>query len=176
MPFPPFDASPLSEEELDELDAFLMEDRGDDDGMMLDAMDGYLHAVAIGPTTLTPSQWLPGIWGRADAQGMMPSGASLAQVSRVLGVLRCTPGHGAGARRLAVFAAQGESAAPVPALQARQPLSLGTRWRPLPGIGRGCPGWDTLALDRVARRRRSPCRMTTGGADYGLRTPLSSGR
>jgi uncharacterized protein len=84
MPFPPFDASPLSEEELDELDAFLMEDRGDDDGMMLDAVDGYLHAVAIGPTTLMPSQWLPGIWGRADAQGMMPSGASLAQVNRIL--------------------------------------------------------------------------------------------
>ncbi|MEY4213826.1 MAG: hypothetical protein RL458_2052, partial [Pseudomonadota bacterium] len=54
---------PLSSEELDELEAFLMEDRDGPDAMMLDTMDGYLHAVAIGPVTLKPQQWLPPIWG-----------------------------------------------------------------------------------------------------------------
>lgn len=34
--------------------------------MSLDKLDGLMHAVAIGPTTLTPSQWAPWIWGEKD--------------------------------------------------------------------------------------------------------------
>lgn len=54
---------PLSQEEMDELDAFLMSDITSDESMMLDTLDGYLTAIASGPVTLKPDDWLPGIWG-----------------------------------------------------------------------------------------------------------------
>ena len=71
--------SPLSDEEIEELEAFLMEDRDGAEAMMFDTMDGYMHAVAIGPTTLKPQQWLPPIWGHTQqAQGMvLPAAQSL---------------------------------------------------------------------------------------------------
>ncbi len=55
--------APLSDEELDELDQFLISDATSDTTLMLAGLDGYLTATAIGPTTLLPSQVLPGIWG-----------------------------------------------------------------------------------------------------------------
>ena len=44
--------SPLSEEELQELDHFMLYEVDNDESMTLDALDGYLHAIAIGPITL----------------------------------------------------------------------------------------------------------------------------
>jgi uncharacterized protein len=57
---------PLSDEEIDELDAFLISDATSDETMTLDTLDGYLTAIVVGPTTLVPSQWLSGIWGPSD--------------------------------------------------------------------------------------------------------------
>lgn len=57
---------PLSDKELDELDAFLLSDATSDETMTLDTLDGYLTAIVVGPTTLVPSRWLPGIWGPGD--------------------------------------------------------------------------------------------------------------
>jgi len=54
---------PLSEEEIDELDDFLMSDAVSDEAMMLDQLDGYLTAIIIGPATHRMQDWLPGIWG-----------------------------------------------------------------------------------------------------------------
>jgi uncharacterized protein len=54
---------PLSEQELDELDSFLMSDATPEDCMDVSMLDGFLTALAIGPNTLPPSQWLPVIWG-----------------------------------------------------------------------------------------------------------------
>jgi uncharacterized protein len=84
MPTAPHGLSPLSDEEVQELEDFLMEDRDGAEAMMFDTMDGYLHAVAIGPTTLKPQQWLPAIWGHTEAQGMMPAVQSLDQLNRIL--------------------------------------------------------------------------------------------
>ena len=56
--------TPLSEDELNELGAFLLSDSVSDEAMILDILDGYLVAIAIGPTSLRPSDWLPGVWGR----------------------------------------------------------------------------------------------------------------
>ena len=56
---------PLSEAELDELDEFLESDLAPDEAMDVCMLHGYLTAVAIGPVTLMPSQWLPRIWGEA---------------------------------------------------------------------------------------------------------------
>ncbi|MBW7861238.1 MAG: UPF0149 family protein [Rhodocyclaceae bacterium] len=54
---------PLSEDELDELDAFLLSDATSDETMLLDHLDGYLTAIVVGPTSLNMSQWYSGIWG-----------------------------------------------------------------------------------------------------------------
>lgn len=40
--------APLNDEELDELEGFLLE-LDTDEGMTLDMLDGFLHAIAIGP-------------------------------------------------------------------------------------------------------------------------------
>jgi len=54
---------PLSEDEIDELNRFLTSDATSDETMMIDALDGYLTAIVIGPTTLDFNQWFSGIWG-----------------------------------------------------------------------------------------------------------------
>lgn len=55
--------APLLDEELDELEDFLMSDDTSDKTMMLDTLDGYLTAIVSGPVTVMPSVWLPGVWG-----------------------------------------------------------------------------------------------------------------
>jgi uncharacterized protein len=76
---------PLSEEELRELDQFLL-DMDTEESMTLDMLDGFLHAMAIGPETVMPSQWLPKVWGQEDG-GMMPPADDLAQVNHLLGLV-----------------------------------------------------------------------------------------
>lgn len=55
--------APLSEAELSELDRFLASDATSDETMMIDALDGYLTAVVLGPVDISTETWLPGIWG-----------------------------------------------------------------------------------------------------------------
>ncbi|MDI1259214.1 UPF0149 family protein [Aquabacterium sp.] len=74
--------APLTEAELAELDQFLLHDVADE-GMTLAMLDGYLHALAIGPITAQPSQWLPKVWGQDS--GMAPPVDDMAQLNQVLG-------------------------------------------------------------------------------------------
>ncbi len=55
--------TPLSNEEIGELDAFLMSDATPDDCMDIVTLDGFLTALAIGPKLVPPSVWLPLVWG-----------------------------------------------------------------------------------------------------------------
>lgn len=64
-------STPLSDEELDRLDHFLLE-RIDEDADTLDKdegvldvseLDGLFTALVSGPTSVMPSQWLPAVWG-----------------------------------------------------------------------------------------------------------------
>jgi uncharacterized protein len=59
---------PLSEKEFDELDQFLLGERTPEDAMTLDHLHGYLTAIAIGPDTIMPSEWIPRIWGEDGNQ------------------------------------------------------------------------------------------------------------
>jgi len=59
-------AAPLSDDELAELDEFLLSDATSDETMLLDHLDGYLTAIIVGPTTLSMSQWYSGIWGSRE--------------------------------------------------------------------------------------------------------------
>ena len=74
--------SPLSDDELQELDNFLLFNVDCDESMTMDMLDGYLHAIVTGPITLTPRQWMPGIWGQGDS--MMPAVESLEKLNRIL--------------------------------------------------------------------------------------------
>ncbi len=53
----------LTEKEFDELDRFLMSDRCGDETMAMDALHGYLTAIAVGPERINAEEWLPRIWG-----------------------------------------------------------------------------------------------------------------
>ena len=76
--------NPLSDDELQELDHFLLHEVEAEETMTLDVMDGYLHAIAIGPTTIYPRQWLPPIWG---GQSMVPAMDALERVNHILGLV-----------------------------------------------------------------------------------------
>jgi len=81
----PLAFEPLSDEELDELDHFMLHEVDCDEGMTLDMLDGYLHAIAIGPKTLMPRQWMPAIWG--DGDSMMPPVESIEKLNQILGLI-----------------------------------------------------------------------------------------
>ena len=55
---------PLTENEFDELDSFLLSERAPEDAMTMDTLHGYLTAIAIGPESIMPVEWLPRVWGQ----------------------------------------------------------------------------------------------------------------
>jgi uncharacterized protein len=77
--------APLSDAELEELDRFLLYGVDNDEAMTLDRLDGYLHALAIGPQTIMPKQWMPKVWGEDSA--MMPPMDSLEQLNHIMGLV-----------------------------------------------------------------------------------------
>jgi uncharacterized protein len=76
---------PLTDDELNELDRMLLS-MDAPEGMTLDTLDGFLHAIVIGPLTLTPSRWLPKIWAPEGGE-MMPPMNSLEQVNRLMSLI-----------------------------------------------------------------------------------------
>jgi uncharacterized protein len=56
-------AKPLTQVEFSELDRFLASDLTSEHTMMVDTLDGFLTAIALGPTDIPVSQWLPRVWG-----------------------------------------------------------------------------------------------------------------
>jgi uncharacterized protein len=54
---------PLTEEELEELEQFLLYELDTEEGMTLDILDGFLHAIVIGPVFIHPHEWLHKVWG-----------------------------------------------------------------------------------------------------------------
>jgi len=53
----------MTDKEFDELDRFLMSEQCSDDAMTMDALHGYLTAIAIGPEPVATDEWLPRVWG-----------------------------------------------------------------------------------------------------------------
>lgn len=79
------DDAGLSEDELEELDQFLMSDAVSDESMILESLDGYLTALVVGPTTIMPSRWFPGVWGPTEEHA--PEFESMAQYQRIMELL-----------------------------------------------------------------------------------------
>ncbi|CAK0782046.1 conserved hypothetical protein [Gammaproteobacteria bacterium] len=55
-------SQPLSEDEFDELDQFLLSDMTPDACMDLSMIDGFFAALALTPTVIMPNRWLVWIW------------------------------------------------------------------------------------------------------------------
>jgi uncharacterized protein len=75
----------LSEQEMDELDSFLMSDATTNEVMMLDCLDGFLTALASGPAMPKPDEWIPRVWGPTAEDA--PTFASDAQAERITGLM-----------------------------------------------------------------------------------------
>lgn len=75
----------LLDEELEELDQFLRSDARSAETMFLDTLDGYLTAIAIGPTAILPSGWLPGVWGPSEEDELRSN--SMKQPRRILALV-----------------------------------------------------------------------------------------
>ena len=52
---------PLSDAEIDTLDAFLMSDTTPEDVLSIDELHGYLTAMVCCPVPVMPSDWLNGV-------------------------------------------------------------------------------------------------------------------
>ena len=78
--------APLSDAEIDELDHFLLYQVDLGDSMTLDMLDGYLHALAIGPTTVPPTRWMPRIWGE-DFTDMVPPVKDVDELNRIVSLI-----------------------------------------------------------------------------------------
>jgi uncharacterized protein len=76
---------PLKGAELNELDRFLVSDATSDETLTLSGLDGYMTALVIGPMTVAPSLWLPGVWGPSDDHA--PEFESDAQAQRIMAML-----------------------------------------------------------------------------------------
>ncbi|MRR51576.1 MAG: YecA family protein [Rhodocyclaceae bacterium] len=94
------ETAPLTEQELTELDRFLSSDATSDQTMMIDAVDGYLTAVVLGPGEVNVDRWLPGIWGpdvshapkfRDDAQAQRINQLLIRHCQGIATVLDQTP-------------------------------------------------------------------------------------
>ncbi len=76
----------LSEDEFDELDAFLMSESQSEESMDISAVDGFFAAIALNPEFILPSQWLPWVWDMEEGEEA-PAFESVAQAERISGLL-----------------------------------------------------------------------------------------
>ncbi len=86
---PARDTPPLSDAELDDLDALLRTLPGDA-VMNVEALDGYLTALRVGPPalrTLPSAQWMPPVWG-GDGEGAAPFPSQKQKKRAIVLVLR----------------------------------------------------------------------------------------
>ena len=54
--------------DLDALDDYLMSDLAPDESMGLSDLDGFLTGIVVGPELISPSEWLPVIWGGEEPE------------------------------------------------------------------------------------------------------------
>ena len=74
--------APLTLDELDLLDAALLDHGNDDSVLGISELDGFFTALVSGPEAVMPSTWLPELWG-----GVPPTFASRDEEQAVLSLL-----------------------------------------------------------------------------------------
>ncbi|MHB1233637.1 MAG: UPF0149 family protein [Burkholderiales bacterium] len=75
---------PLTEDELDELDTFLISDEMPEECMDISTLDGFLAAIVLNPDLIMPSQWLPWVWDMENGEEA-PEFATMEQATRIMG-------------------------------------------------------------------------------------------
>lgn len=73
----------LSDDEIDELDDFLMSEDAPENGMDISTLDGFFAALVLNPRLIMPSEYLPWIWDMEKGEDA-PAFASLEQANRIL--------------------------------------------------------------------------------------------
>ena len=77
---------PLSDSEFGELDDLLLSDDLSEECMDAITLEGFLTAIAIGPVTVSPEQWLPQVFG-SDPRDPMPEFPSIKIFERVVNLI-----------------------------------------------------------------------------------------
>ena len=77
---------PLTDAELDELEAFLASDAVPQDCMDLEMLDGYLAAIVSGPEQMQPSEWLPQVWSEGG-KSSTPAFSGNEQAQRIMALI-----------------------------------------------------------------------------------------
>jgi len=76
----------LSEAEIEELDNFFDDEALQETSMDVATLEGYLTAIAIGPQSVKPSQWLPWVWDMDDGEAE-PEFVDDDQAKRILSLI-----------------------------------------------------------------------------------------
>lgn len=76
---------PLSDQEFNVLDQFLLSDRCSENAMTLDALHGYLTAIVIGPEDVPADEWLQQVWGPSTDDA--PRFSSDKEAQRIRGLI-----------------------------------------------------------------------------------------
>ena len=80
------DQGPLTDEEIRELDQFLLDAEGIEESMDVSTLDGFLTAIVCGPKTIMPSEWMRWVWNMESGEDA-PEFKDHAQAQRILGLL-----------------------------------------------------------------------------------------
>ena len=77
---------PLTDDEIKELDQFLLDTEGIEQSMGISTLDGFLTAIVCGPKTIMPSEWMRWVWDMERGEDA-PEFKDQAQAQRILGFL-----------------------------------------------------------------------------------------
>ena len=80
------DSGPLTDEEIEELDHFLLETVGIEESMDISSLDGFLTAIVCGPKTIMPGEWMRWVWDMERGEDS-PEFTDQAQAQRIVGLL-----------------------------------------------------------------------------------------
>lgn len=156
-------ATCLSEEELQELEAFFGSDAAAS-CMDPEMLDGFLTALAIGPKRVPPEEWLPWVWHEDGEPGWEPEFGSPARRERIIGLLRrhadsVVPRLDAHAFTPLLYSGEGEDAW----------RDFATPWCEgfLTGVGLRVEAWDALTRDPEAGELLAPMVALTGPEEDG---------
>ena len=77
---------PLTDDEIKEIDQFLLDAEGIEESMDISTLDGFLTAIVCGPKTIMPSEWMRWVWDMERGEDA-PEFKDLAQAQRILGFM-----------------------------------------------------------------------------------------
>ena len=86
LPIRAIESGPLTDREIEELNAFLHADDSLENAMDVSTFDGFICAVLSGPNTIMPSEWLRWVWDEEQGE-QAPEFLSERQAKRILSLL-----------------------------------------------------------------------------------------